>query len=223
MKVALEPASGNRPYPTLKLEGPLSAHTIQVLRAGVSKLLRDGKNRLVIHLLNANDFDSSALQALGQFNALARELAGEITLSGLEASQRQLVDSFGKPAAIRSFATLEEAMSYLAKPTAAQTPTPAPPASQAAVTRPAPSDGSSAPAGAAKNELATLRQENERLKRENAALHAHLLHEEALQRVRVSGADAQAKLTHLEGQVSALSQEVVKLNEQIQKSAKAKP
>jgi hypothetical protein len=168
-----------------------SSKSVDVLRAGVTQLLRNGKNRIVLELTEAKSVPAELLRELGRLKLLANELAGDIVLSGLDPETKQKIDLFAKPPFAISFLSTAQAIKYFkdsaapekTKPSAAATPAAAPVPVPVPVPTPAPS---AAPHGTAAGtsaeqfkeeirqremgELGQLRKQIEQLKKENQSL-----------------------------------------------------
>jgi hypothetical protein len=166
-----------------------SSKSVDVLRAGATQLLRNGKNRIVLELTEAKSVPAELLRELGRLKLLANELAGDIVLSGLDPETKQKIDLFAKPPFAISFLSTAQAIKYFkdsaapekTKPSAAATPAAA--AAPVPVPTPAPS---AAPHGTAAGtsaeqfkeeirqremgELGQLRKQIEQLKKENQSL-----------------------------------------------------
>ena len=65
----------------LSVEGSLSASNMKVLRAGITKLFKNGKNKIVLDLSPVQKMDAQTPQALFDLKNLASELKGEIALA----------------------------------------------------------------------------------------------------------------------------------------------
>lgn len=116
----------------LALEGPVSTAELDVLRAGITKLLRDGRNRVVVELSPDQDISAEAIRELARLDLLARELSGGILISGLTPRILQKVASFMNPQSLRAYATRAEALQVFApRPKAAPAAIPAAPAAAA--------------------------------------------------------------------------------------------
>lgn len=107
MKIHLTEKSGIH---ILSIQGDLDSKQFAVVKAGISKLLRDGKNRMVLDLSQIGKLDTEAVQGLVALNVVARELSGDILLSGLEAPLRQVVENLGKPSLLTCYPSLDAAL-----------------------------------------------------------------------------------------------------------------
>lgn len=206
-----------------------SSKNVDVLRAGITQIFKNGKNRIILELAEAKSVSAELLRELGRLKLLANELAGDIVLSGLDPETKQKIDNFSKPPFAVSFLTTPQAVNYLkelhkpAKSTAAATaPAPAPSTAQATTTSPSQAASAGAPAGATVagpvpamaeqfkeelkkrelGEVGQLRKEIERLKAENLSL-TEFLQKKVLERHEPPNAAAyQARIHDLEKQLS---------------------
>ena len=53
---------------------------IAVLKAGLTKLLQNGKNRIIVHLFDCESLSSDVIRELAILDVFARELSGKIVL-----------------------------------------------------------------------------------------------------------------------------------------------
>lgn len=208
----------------LKVTGPISTENLQVLRAGVTKLLRAGRNRIVLQMLGPQTWEAEVMRELAALNLLARELAGDVVLAGLDAQARAKVKGFAKPPAIPFFEDVAAAVDSL-RPKSKQ-------ASEADLVAPAnvavPSlvatatpmaSPAAAGSGSAETEVArlktllheketqgigTLRKEVERLKAENARLAETVQALFVEKRAAPDLLTSREKITMLESQVADL-------------------
>jgi hypothetical protein len=87
----------------LVVTGPLTEHDIKVLRAGITKLFKSGKNKIILELTDASGLPAEVLRELSVLNLLAREMSGEIVLSNVDAATQQKIKTFAKPPPVLSF------------------------------------------------------------------------------------------------------------------------
>jgi hypothetical protein len=207
-----------------------SSQNVDVLRAGITQIFKNGKNRIILELAEPKLISAEILRELGRLKLLANELAGDIVLSGLDPDTKQKVDNFAKPPFALSFLTTSQAVNYFkelhsksAKPASipaaspATTPIAAPSASTAAASTAAPSAAGATTAGPVPaivdkfreeirqrelGEVGQLRKEVERLKAENKSL-MDLLNKKVLERREPPDAAAyQARIKTLEKQLA---------------------
>lgn len=177
MKIALKSEQG---VAVLAVSGPVSAENFKVLKAGVTKLLKDGKNKVVLELHEWNDFTTEIIRDLVQLNLLAQELSGKIVLSQVDATTKTKITTFATPQVLELYERTSDAVvSFIPPkkeeiptiPPLAATPTPVAPTKQptatpaptpAPATTTAPAAGT-APSGDAKAEIDQLKAELKKL------------------------------------------------------------
>lgn len=150
MKLKLENA---RDINILIAAGPITAENFTVLKAGIKKLFKDGKNKIILELPDSGGILVDVLRELAVLNLLASELAGQIVLADIAPLTRSKIDSFSVPPAVRCFPNRAAAVDFFHPKSAEEIPhaTPASPtASPAAAQTPAPSI---APAASTKEEV----------------------------------------------------------------------
>lgn len=99
----------------LEASGDVDAHGFQVLKAGLTKLLRDGKNRIVLSLKDASELESDVLRELAILDVFARELSGKIVLAAESQELREGVKIFAKPPVIPILSSVAIALDYFKK------------------------------------------------------------------------------------------------------------
>jgi anti-anti-sigma factor len=99
----------------LEVSGSVDMHNFQVLKAGITKLLRDGKNRIVLSLVDAEELESDVLRELAIIDVYARELSGKIVLSAPSEELRESVKIFAKPPVIPILSSVELGLDYFRK------------------------------------------------------------------------------------------------------------
>lgn len=77
MQIKLE---AKQDFHLLQVQGELDEKSAQVLRAGISKLLRTGKDKIALDLGGTAHLPDSFTQELVSLHAIARELGGEIVI-----------------------------------------------------------------------------------------------------------------------------------------------
>jgi hypothetical protein len=129
-----------------------STKNVDVLRAGITQLYRNGKNRIVLELTEPKSIPAELLRELGRLKLLANELSGDIVLSGLDPETKQRIDSFAKPPFAISFLTTAQALRFFKElsaakplPSAAAPATAAPPVAAVMAAPAAPTPPSAAP------------------------------------------------------------------------------
>jgi anti-anti-sigma regulatory factor len=112
MKVALRHEDS---VAILEVSGSVDVHNFQVLKAGITKLLRDGKNRIILSLVSAEELESDVLRELAIIDVYARELSGKIVLSAPSEELRESVKIFAKPPVIPILSSVELGLDYFKK------------------------------------------------------------------------------------------------------------
>jgi hypothetical protein len=110
MKIKLETV---RDVSILIASGPIEPSNFAILRAGVRKLLSDGKNKIILELPDSSQLSTPILRELAHLNLLANELAGQILLSSIAPLTRAKIEAFSKPPVVRCFASRGEALAVL--------------------------------------------------------------------------------------------------------------
>jgi anti-anti-sigma regulatory factor len=102
-------------FTVLKVDAEVSAHDFQVLKAGITKLLGDGKDKIVLDLTPQQDMDEAMIRELGLLNFTARELSGEIVLIASAKGLLQKIESFANPKPISIYGKVEEGVEHLVR------------------------------------------------------------------------------------------------------------
>ncbi|HUP56332.1 MAG TPA: hypothetical protein VM598_02695 [Bdellovibrionota bacterium] len=225
MKLALADQDG---VCVLTGSGEITEHDIQVLRAGLTKLFKSGKNRVVVDVPEADKLPPEMLRELSALDMLARELSGRIVLASIKPGLRDQIAKFAKPPIIDCVESREAAVKkLLAKGAEVADAAPAAPAVAAAAAKAAGPDPAAA-AEALKKARADVRSrqlgEPTELRKQVAKLTAEVqlltqqLHAAMLGRRAPAGEAAQ------KNQVEALEQEIAALiKEQQGAEGAAKP
>ena len=163
-------------------KGAIEKKDVAVLFAGIKKLFRDGKNRLILELPDVSVMSSDDLRELVKLNLLAAELSGEIVLSSIDETTQTRIAGFSSPPFMRCFKTREDALSQFGPKADVnpdgileKAPAPTRPIS-IGVTHPETAPPSMKDEFQHKevHELGPLRKQIERLERENRALSEQL-------------------------------------------------
>jgi anti-anti-sigma regulatory factor len=110
MKIALRQEEN---ISILDIEGGIDQHNFDVLKAGLSKLLRNGKNRIVLHLKDAGDLHPDVIRELAILDVFARELSGKLVLASESPELKQKVHTFAKPPVVGILPSVPKAVEYL--------------------------------------------------------------------------------------------------------------
>ena len=186
MKITL---SRDRAVDILTAAGAIESRDAEVLKVGISKLIRDGKNQIAIEIAEAR-VPMELIRELVSLDLLAREMSGRVVVVTPQKTLRTEIENFARPATLESFETRAAALEYFEKLNAAPLP-PIPAGTSVQPAAPAPAAGA-APAGEQKNaedevkvlreqirerelkEVGELRKTIARLEEENKALLAQL-------------------------------------------------
>lgn len=97
----------------LDVEGGIDVHNFAVLKAGLSKLLGHGKNRIVLHIPDAGEIAGEVLRELAILDVFARELSGKLVLASESSTLKAQVMSFAKPPIVAILPSVAKAVEYL--------------------------------------------------------------------------------------------------------------
>lgn len=164
----------------LEVKGAVDSHNFQVLKAGLSKLLRDGRNRIVLSFEECENLEADVIREVAILDVFARELAGQIVISSSNEKLKESVLNFSKPPVIPFLTSVSQAVDFFQKQ------------------RPETED--------AVEDAAELKKIIEAKDKEIEALKAklQLLDPSELKRVRADKAEAEARAGMLEEQLEAL-------------------
>jgi hypothetical protein len=212
MKLKLESV---RDISVLVVEGAITPESFAVLKAGIKKLFRDGKNKIILELPDSGGFTPTVLREIAVLNLTAAELSGSIALAQIAPLTRAKIEAFSKPPIVNCFSSRAEAVEsfYPKTPEPSNGPMAAPaPASAASPADAKITDTNSADEAAMhykeqlkqreSGELGELRKRLVELENENVELKARLTE---IVIVRREPPDVEAwreKVTILEKQVS---------------------
>ena len=156
MKIALV---AEKSIPILTASEGITTHDLQVLRAGVIKLFKSGKNKIILELPNLDSLPGEVIRELSTFDLLARELSGRLVIAGVNAALKTKIEVFAKPPIVLTFESREKALEFLTAP-----PTPEVPPTTAASTTAAPSAPGAVAPPVATGEADELRAEQSSMK-----------------------------------------------------------
>ena len=97
----------------LEIQGPIDTHNFAVLKAGLSKLLQNGKNRIVVHLQDPAGLTNDVLREIAILDVFARELSGKLVLASGSLELKQKVEAFAKPPVVAILPSVAKAVEYL--------------------------------------------------------------------------------------------------------------
>jgi hypothetical protein len=110
MKLQLESKDGVAILSIHKLEG---LHDWEVLKVGLQKLLRDGKNRVVLDFHECTGIGADVIREIAIMDVFARELSGKIVLSSADDDFLSFVRRFSVPPVMPLFSSLDEALTAI--------------------------------------------------------------------------------------------------------------
>lgn len=116
MKLQLSQESGIN---IVTVSDGLDLHSFNVLKAGVTKLFRDGKNKIIIHLVGIDHLPADVIREVAILDLTAKELSGRIAASGVTDSLKQEILAFAKPPVLPIFPSIERAVEFFQRTTAA--------------------------------------------------------------------------------------------------------
>ncbi len=108
----------------LTVTGGVDLRNIQILKAGITKLYKDGKNKIILELKGSGKLESEVIREIAVLDLFAKELAGSIAIVVDDAELKQGLISFAKPPVMSIFSEMPKAMEYFAKGAAAAAPEP---------------------------------------------------------------------------------------------------
>jgi anti-anti-sigma regulatory factor len=179
MKLALRQEDG---CSILQIQGNVDVHNFAVLKAGLSKLLQNGKNRIVLEIQDSKDLSGEVIRELAILDVFARELSGKLVIVSPSQDLKEKVLAFAKPPVVGILQSLPKALDYL----------------KGLDGEPGEESG-----GSPEEMKAQLEEKTRRA----AALEAQLklVDPTAVQRLRQENAELKSKVALLEGQVNELA------------------
>lgn len=97
----------------LDIEGEIDIHNFSVLKAGLTKLLGNGKNRIVLHIAKGDNLATEVIRELAILDVYARELSGKLVIASDDTALQQKVTSFAKPPVVAILPSVAKAVAYL--------------------------------------------------------------------------------------------------------------
>ncbi len=110
MKLALRQEDG---CSVLQIQGDIDIHNFAVLKAGLSKLLQNGKNRIVLHMQHSGDLSAEVIRELAILDVFARELSGKLVIASDSPDLKVKVLGFAKPPIVGILPSVAKAVEYL--------------------------------------------------------------------------------------------------------------
>lgn len=100
---------------TLHTSGDLSEKDLKILHAGLIKLFKDGKNKVILQLSEIQTIPSEFPKNLSELNLIAEELSGQIVVVVADPKIRSQLENFSTPNRLRSFEQTSAAIQYFSK------------------------------------------------------------------------------------------------------------
>jgi anti-anti-sigma regulatory factor len=100
----------------LSVLGPVSQDQARILQAGIKKLLREGKHKIVLDFEEPRSLNVESLQLLLELHIMATELSGQIVLSGIDPATQVTIRNLSNPPLLKAFSSKEEAFQSFPKP-----------------------------------------------------------------------------------------------------------
>ena len=110
--------SQDRGIQILSATGPVELRDIQVLGAGVRKLIRDGKNQIILET-NEPVMPDDLIRELMSLDLVARELSGRLVLVTASAELKTKIENFARPMTLEAFPDRGLALNFFEKINAA--------------------------------------------------------------------------------------------------------
>ncbi|MCO5143443.1 MAG: hypothetical protein M9962_10180 [Oligoflexia bacterium] len=115
MKISLKTVEG---ISILEAVGEFDSKNFKILSAGIFKLMRDGKNKIVLDINDTKEIEKEVIRELASIDIRARELSGRIVIVVKKESLRNEIVSFAKPPIIPVYSKIEEAIGHFKGSTA---------------------------------------------------------------------------------------------------------
>jgi anti-anti-sigma regulatory factor len=123
LKLAL---TAEKSIPILTATEGITEHDVQVLRAGIIKLLKSGKNKIILEVPDLDSMPSEVIRELSSFDIAARELSGRLVVAGVSTGLKTKIEVFAKPPIILTFETRAKAIEFFLTPPKPEIPATAP-------------------------------------------------------------------------------------------------
>jgi len=103
--------SQDRAVNILSTSGSIEDRDVPALKAGVGKLIRDGKNQVIVETSEGR-MPEVLIRELMQLDLLAREMAGRLVVVATNAELRTQLINFARPMTLEGFASRDLAQSF---------------------------------------------------------------------------------------------------------------
>jgi anti-anti-sigma regulatory factor len=113
LKIALETVKN---IAILRVTEAVTIRDVEILRAGLVKILKTGKNKIILELPANDSLPSEVIRELASFDIMARELAGRLVLAGVTTGLKTKIEVFALPPVILTFESREKAIEFFSLP-----------------------------------------------------------------------------------------------------------
>lgn len=97
----------------LKVSGDIDSKGTEILRAGITKLMKSGKDKIILDLSKVGGIDEKLLAEIALLNHLATELNGKVIVAGAPKKFEDTVKKHGNPPPFLVLGSVEEATKLL--------------------------------------------------------------------------------------------------------------
>lgn len=94
----------------LEVSGPMIPQELPVLKAGIGKYFRSGKNKILLDLRKTEELPVFCLKELVKLHLLASELSGAIVIAGKSEAVKKVIQSYSTPPPLRYFEEIDQAI-----------------------------------------------------------------------------------------------------------------
>jgi hypothetical protein len=172
VKLAL---TAEKSIPILTVSDGITEHDVQILRAGIIKLLKSGKNKIILEVPDLDSMPGEVIRELSSFDMAARELSGRLVVAGVSAGLKTKIEVFAKPPVILTFESRAKAVEFFLSPPKPEVPATAAPGAAPAAGAVAGAPLVSPEAEALKAEQNSMKQKLHDLEAENKLLKEQII------------------------------------------------
>lgn len=112
MKIALRQEDA---VSILEISGAVDAHNFQVLKAGLTKILQAGKNRIALNFTDTQELEGDVIHEIAVLDVFARELGGKIIIVAGNPELKESIRVLSKPPVIPLVSSVEQAVEFFKK------------------------------------------------------------------------------------------------------------
>ncbi len=174
----------------LEIFEEVSKDNVTVLKAGVSKLFKSGKNKIILNLIEAKQLSMDVVQEIVNLHIVASELNGRIVMVGQGDLVKQVIQNYASPPPLKYYSTVDAALRSFVDEKSGT--------SQQPKEKIDPND----PIGSLKQLIAQLEQENKSLKGKIASLNL-----DEVKKLKFENGAYNKQLTIMEEQIKTLTKE----------------